>query len=339
MKLKYNTETFIKKAKEVHGDKYDYSKVEYVNCETKVCIICHEKDENGNEHGEFWTTPKSHLKGRNCYKCSINIRKSKCRINYKPNLASRHKKTKEEFINDAKKIHGDKYDYSKVDYINNKTSIIVICPIHGEFIITPSNHLKHKGCPKCAIDRLKKLFSYNNEDFIKKAKEVHGDKYDYSKVNYINSQINIVIICPIHGEFKQLPSNHLQGCGCPFCNSSKLEKDIKDFLIKNNITFKEQVHARDFKWLGRLSLDFYLPKYNVAIECQGIQHFNTKLSFWKTKKNLNEILNKIKERDLKKKKLCEENGIIILYYSNLGIEYPYYVFEDKEKLLEEIKKH
>ena len=152
---------------------------------------------------------------------------------------------------------------------------------------------------------------------------------------YIKSQINIIIICPIHGELKQLPLNHLKGCGCPFCNSSKLEKEIKDFLIKNNIIFKEQVHARDFKWLGRLSLDFYLPQYNVAIECQGIQHFSYKENSKLFNKDMYEITVK---RDNIKLKKCKENGVKLLYYSDLGIKYPYYVYENKEKLLEEIKK-
>ena len=105
------------------GDKYDYSKVKYFNNQTKVCIIC-------PKHGEFWQSPKSHLNGKGCYECSIEIRKIKCKENYKPNFAKRNRKTNEEFIADAKKIHGEKYDYSIVEYINNKTKIIINCPIH-----------------------------------------------------------------------------------------------------------------------------------------------------------------------------------------------------------------
>ena len=175
------------------------------------------------------------------------------------------------------------------------------------------------------------------EDFIKKSNIIHNNKYDYSKVCYKNNMNNIIIICPIHGEFEQLPLNHLKGCGCPFCRSSKLEIDIRYFLQKNNIKYIEQVHSNYFKWLGRQSLDFYLPDHNIAIECQGIQHFDNKM--WFGKDNINDEYIKLVKRDILKKQLCEENNIKLLYYSNLNINYPYEVFEDEEKLLEEIKKN
>ena len=117
----------------------------------------------------------------------------------------------------------------------------------------------------------------STEEFIKRAREVHGDKYDYSKVEYVNSRTKICIICPKHGEFWQLPTGHLDGYGCPFCNERNLEKETREFLTKQNINFEFQKH---FDWLGRQSLDFYLPDYNIAIECQGSQHFEPNEFFW-----------------------------------------------------------
>ena len=108
------------------------------------------------------------------------------------------------------------------------------------------------------------------EEFIKKAKHAHGDKYDYSKVNYIDCKTKVCIICPIHGEFWQTPQYHLNGCGCQVCKESKLEISLSKFLIENSIKFD---YKKQFKWLGKQHLDFYLPEYNIAIECQGKQHF------------------------------------------------------------------
>ena len=111
------------------------------------------------------------------------------------------------------------------------------------------------------------------EEFIQKARKVHGDQYIYDKVEYINNYTKVCIICPIHGEFWQAPNNHINNNppqGCPKCKSSYLEKEIKKYLLNNNVEFEEQ---KKFKWLGKQSLDFYLQQYNVAIECQGKQHF------------------------------------------------------------------
>ena len=186
-------EDFIAKAREVHGsNKYDYSKVEYVNAKTKVCIIC-------PEHGEFWQLPDHHLKGAECPKCHGRG------------------KTTEEFITELRDVHGDKYDYSKVEYVKNSVKVCVICPEHGEFFATPANLLKGRGCPKCAQLKRGATQRLSKNDFITKAREIHGDKYDYSKVKYVNSITNVCIICPEHGEFWQRPNVHLRGAGCPKC--------------------------------------------------------------------------------------------------------------------------
>jgi len=197
MSRKSTTEEFIIKAKNVHHDKYDYSLVNYINNRTEVKIVC-------LIHGEFEQQPDSHLRGRGCPICSGNL-----------------KSNTNEFIEKANKIHGNKYDYSKVDYINRQTDVIIICSQHGEFTQVPKSHLIGKGCSKCNGG-----VKINTNEFVEKAKNVHGDKYDYTKVVYINNTTDIIIICPKHGEFIQKPNSHIDGCGCSLCNGSKCNKDI-----------------------------------------------------------------------------------------------------------------
>lgn len=229
------------------------------------------------------------------------------------------KLTTEEFIERAKKVHGNKYDYSKVEYKGNKEKVCITCPIHGEFWITPNHHLKGHGCKKCGIDERAKKRSSTTKEFIEKAKNIHGDKYDYSKVEYVNSTTKICIICPIHGEFWQLPSSHLSGIGCPNCQNSKLENSTSKILRDKNIEFNNRCY---FTWLNRQHLDFYIPKYNIAIECQGEQHFKG----WG---GMEKSLESIQKRDKKKKELCEKNKVK-LYYINYN--------EDVETKINEILK-
>ena len=292
---KVNTQSFIEKAKFIHCDKYDYSKVEYKSAREKVCIIC-------PEHGEFWQTPTNHLSGNGCPVCADLSRVKNKSL------------TKDEFIEKARKIHGDKYDYSKVEYKNYMTKVCIICPEHGEFWQKPNNHLSGYGCKKCANEMLSQMKRSNKDKFVEKARKIHGDKYDYSKVEYVNSRTKVCIICPMHGEFWQTPNKHLSGEGCPGCKETKLEKEVRMLLEEHNIRF---VYDKTQKWLPKQRLDFYLPDYNTAIECQGIQHFEP-VDF--TSSGYDEavkIFLKTKKSDLLKKKRCIENNVKILYYSNI----------------------
>lgn len=172
-----NNDIFIRKSREVHGDKYDYSKVEYKNATTKVCIICRE-----DSHGEFFQVPSSHLRGVGCPLCGITKNKGL--------------KTTKDFIKDARRVHGGKYDYSKVEYKDSTTKVCIICNEkgHGEFYQVASTHLQGSGCPKCANrDKI------DTKRFIEKSREVHGDKYDYSKVEYKSCKEKVPIICIKHG--------------------------------------------------------------------------------------------------------------------------------------------
>ena len=208
MAKKKTTEQFIEDAKKIHGDKYDYSKVEYINNHTKVLIIC-------PKHGEFPQTPNDHLDGCGCKDCWEERRGDAVR------------KTTEQFIEDAKKVHCDKYDYSLVEYKNSNTPVKII---HKEcervFKQKPSNHLDGCGCIYCYGTPKK-----TTEQFIEDARKVHGDKYDYSLVEYVNNKTEVKIICPIHGVKIQTPLQHLTTCGCPDCAPNK-KLTFEEFVDK-----------------------------------------------------------------------------------------------------------
>ena len=195
------TEQFIKDARAVHGDEYDYSLVNYVGARTRVIIKC-------PIHGEFTQSPSNHLSGYKCPYCSGKT------------------KTTKQFIQEAIVVHGNKYDYSLVDYVNSYTNVIIKCPTHGEFPQNPSNHLNGKGCLSCYYESIMKT----TEQFIKEAIAVHGNKYDYSLVDYVNSYTNVIIKCPTHGEFPQNPTNHLKGIGCQKCSIDKKRKTTEQFI-------------------------------------------------------------------------------------------------------------
>ena len=202
------TKNFIKKANFKHNNKYDYSKTKYKSSSCKIIITC-------PEHGDFEQTPNSHLSGHGCGKCSKNY-------NY----------STEQFIEKAKFIHDDKFDYSKTLYLNARTKVIIICSKHGEFTQVPNNHLNGQGCPKCKIDKSTIELKSTTEEFIQKAKVIHNDIYDYSKVNYSNNYTKVIITCKQHGDFEQAPNVHLKGVGCPTCKASKGELTIKAILDK-----------------------------------------------------------------------------------------------------------
>jgi len=191
---KVTTADFIARAREVHGDKYDYSKSIYTFAKSKLTITC-------PEHGDFEQQPSNHLNGRGCRACAGN----------KP-------LTLETFIKRARDKHGDRYDYSLVSFRNSNEKVDIICPEHGVFSQYVLNHLKGFGCQKCGWDSATKARSDTTEGFIERAKLVHGDRYDYAKVDYLNQLTKVEIVCPDHGSFWQLPSAHLNGINCSKCS-------------------------------------------------------------------------------------------------------------------------
>jgi len=203
-KMKKETlETFITQAKIIHNNKYNYKNAIWQGVGKKIKIIC-------AIHGEFEQTPSNHLMKKGCAYCNGIGRL-----------------TKEIFLNRAKNIHNDKYEYIIDNKITNLTLIKIKCKTHGIFEQTPKNHLKGQNCPKCS-----KYYKHNQTEFIQKCTQIHDDKYDYSKVEYKMNDINIKIICKIHGEFEQLPLNHIKGNGCYRC--SGFCRTTEDFIKKAN---------------------------------------------------------------------------------------------------------
>ena len=191
-------ENFILKANLIHLNNYDYSLVDYVNNSTKVKILC-------PIHGLFEQAPNNHLKNQGCPKCGV-ISRTKTR--------SKPIKT---FIHEANLTHSNKFDYSLVNYSNNKLDVKIICPIHGIFEQNPAVHLKGFGCIKCSNIIKSNNMSGNAEDFINEANLIHQNKYCYDNVKYDKNYIKVKIICPEHGDFTQSPNSHLKGRGCPVC--------------------------------------------------------------------------------------------------------------------------
>ena len=299
-KHNYTTEEFIKKANEVHGfGTYDYSEVKYINAITKVTILC-------PKHGEFEQMAQLHLRGYGCQKC-------KC-----IKISEKRRMSKEEFIAKANEIHRiNKYDYSKVDYQGNKIKVCIICNNHEhpfEFWQKPNSHLRGEGCPKCKSIKQSQRQNSTTENFIEKANKKHGmGTYDYSKVKYINAYTKVEIICPKHGKFSQMPSSHLNGQGCPKCNKYKGEIVIRDFLTKYKMEFEEQKKFKGCKDKRELKFDFYLLKYNLCIEYDGIQHFEKVNWDGKyTDEKLEENLQSCKLRDQIKNEYCKNNKINLL---------------------------
>lgn len=378
---KYTNEEWIENFKKVHGDKYIYDETDCNNRDEKgkVKVIC-------PTHGEFWITPYKHQQGQGCRKCSTDKKKIKkvfgendqklfekrvfekygneydiskaiykgyyypleiicqkhgvqyrtpaqiyigsiCKSCSREHITEKQRDTNEDFIKKATIKHKGKYIYTHCNYIDAKHDVVITCPIHGDFTQNANSHLNGNGCPKCSSQRFSFMTNDEREECFR---NIHGEKYKYDWDTYIKNHEPMDMYCKKHGLFRQTPSKHLFGNGCPKCKRSHLEDEIELILIRNNIDFIPQYKN---KWLGLQSLDFYIPKYNIAIECQGGQHF-FKVERYGGEKGFE----RRKMLDENKLKRCAEHNIKILYYSNLGIDYPYKVFEDKEELLKEITK-
>lgn len=274
-----STQEFIKKSVLIHNNKFDYSKVKYLNNHTKIEILC-------PIHGSFMQKPNGHLNGKGCVKCAGRNRTSKDLIR--------------EFIN----IHNNEYDYSLVKYVMATKKVDIICKIHGIFKQVVSTHLNGHKCPKCSHRHRP-----TKKEFIEKANVIFNKRYDYSLVNYKNNKTKVKIICPTHGVFEQKPNCHLSGRGCAHCRESKGERKISVFLDNVNIKYIRQQKFENCTntITGRmLPFDFYLPNYNLLIEYDGRQHFK----YWE--RFHNNTLEEIKKRDCIKTEFANNNGFKLL---------------------------
>lgn len=240
-------ETFIKKANEVHHNYYDYSKVNFIASKYKVEIIC-------PKHGSFFVSPVLHV--NKCVGCA------KCHYEKHGRL------TIEQFIKIANERYNNFYDYSKVKFVKHSDIIEIICPKHGSFFQSVSSHLNgSKPCPNC-----RKILTQQS-DFIKMANEVHGLKYDYSKVDFKNMQTPVEVICPKHGSFYPSPSNHIhKKSGCPKCATAynKNENELKDFIKSLGLKIIENDRRILRDKNGFYELDCYIPERKIAIEFDGL---------------------------------------------------------------------
>jgi len=217
------TEEFIAKSKNIHGNILDYSLTYYTNYMTKLTLIC-------PIHGEFRQTPKTHYRGTGCPTCA----KAK-KIEHKRKL----EETK--FLQKSKIVHGSKYDYSKTVYIEAKQPVTITCPIHGDFKQRPFAHLKGQNCPICGdMSRKNKRQRRKTgiEKFIEKAINTHGNLYDYTNTKYTNAKTKLAITCKTHGEFTQLPNNHINGSGCPKCQLKGYSDSKWEILGKRSKYFE-----------------------------------------------------------------------------------------------------
>ncbi len=291
-------DSFISKAIEVHGDRYDYSLVEYIKSRIKVKIRCY-------KHGIFKQTPNKHLMEQGCPKCARELK------HY-------NELTTESFIAKAKEIHGDKYDYSLVEYKKSRFKVKIICHKHGIFEQTPNNHLMKMKCIKCANEENGDKRRLTIQEFISRSIKVHGNKYDYSVSKYVDTHTKIKIKCPIHGIFKQLPLAHApRGQGCPRCDESHGERAVALFLDSNKIKYKRQKYFKGCKNKRFLYFDFYIPSLNTLIEYDGRQHFYPSEYFGGIP-----AFNLLKKLDAIKNKFCKDKGInlIRISYKKKNIE-------------------
>ena len=260
--MKQSQEQFILKAKERHGDKYDYSKVVYTIARNKVIITCVDCK------NDFEMTPNKHLsRGDGCKRCS----RQKCAHVQRSNVY--------DFINKSKLKHGDVYGYENVVYINSKTYVLITCKRHGDFKQTPNNHLWGYGCKACRDEKSGNSQRLTTEQFIEQSKKIHGDKYDYSKVVYTNSHTKVIIYCvKCKNDFEIKPNNHVNGQGCSYCKNKtekKLYEALKSIYPSLSVQFKQDwcINKR------YLPFDFCILEHKIIIELDGIQHFK-QVSNW-----------------------------------------------------------
>lgn len=300
---KITTEVFIEKAKLKHNDNYCYSKVIYKNSQTKILLKC----KRGHE---FLVRPDNHLnRGDGCRLCK------KIEMN----------KGVSKFKNELFLLYSDLYDYSLVEYDGVYNKVKIICKEHGVFSKTPNQLLKGRGCNKCCING-----HLDTNEFIRRANEVHKNRYDYSKSKYFNSRCKITIICKKHGEFKQLCNNHLRGHGCNKCNRSNGEIIIENLLDSKEIIYKTEFTFEDLRYKYPLRFDFAIIDSNKCIkyliEFNGKQHYNYYPRFHRSEIEFEDSM----LRDEMKIKYCKDNNIklyIISYKDDL--------YESIEKIIKE----
>ncbi len=302
---KLKIKEFIKRAKVIHKNKYSYKKFKYITSKTKSIIIC-------PIHGDYLQSADSHInKGSGCTYCwGRGI-------------------TTKSFIKSANAVHNNFYKYPKFIYVKSINNGIITCPIHGDFLQIPNNHLNGQGCPKCRYIKSSNKQRGTKAQFFKKAKKLFNSKYSYGKVIYKTCHSKVKIKCKKHGYFWKSPAKHLRGQGCPNCSAISIgENVIKIYLKYKKIKFFSQKRFKTCKNKYELPFDFYLPKLKLLIEYDGRQHFGINSMFCKGNN-----LKRIQKNDSIKTRWAKKNGYRLL-------RIPYTKFNKiKEVLIKELIKN
>jgi hypothetical protein len=248
-----DTTSFIQKASAIHENKYDYSLVDYINSSTPITIVC-------PIHGAFIQKPNIHIRGCGCNICA----KTKIQEH-----GIQNRVTTEHIISRFKQVHGDRYDYSLVNYIKDGVKVVIICKKHGVFHQNPANHYSGKGCYRCGRENTGAKKKTSQAAFVEKAEIVHTNKYDYSQVKYTKSTVKVDILCKKHGVFQMTPGNHLQGYGCPRCGHriSNGEQEWLDFCAVPDTPETRQVIV--YVGGSRYTVDGFDPRTNTIYEYNG----------------------------------------------------------------------
>jgi very-short-patch-repair endonuclease len=288
-----NTEEFIIKSNKIHNNKYIYDDVDYYNWNKKVSIIC-------REHGCFMQSPNIHLRGSGCPKCKKGRPRNPIKkIDKINNLQIK----KEYFIEISKKVHNNYYDYSCVEYTASNKKVKILCRKHGEFEQTPTHHKRGNGCPSCSYEN---SFGprITTADFISISKKRHHNYYSYDKSEYSGNKSKVVITCPKHGSFLQIPKYHMNGGGCPRCNigkhgngtgNRKLKYTTNQFIKIAKETHDDKYDYSLCEYYGIKSMIKLICKNHGLFETQAYHHINgvgcSKCSIDNKKRKKLEIIN------------------------------------------------
>lgn len=241
----------------VHGDLYSYERCNYKTSRDKVVITC-------RKHGDFYQLPLRHTSGNGCKLCFDERRKS-CKL-----LST------SDFILRSTEVHGDRYDYSKSIYTGGDNKITITCRTHGDFSQRAADHMQGHGCVGCMGDNSSAAYRKTKSQFMRESILIHGNKYDYSVVEYINAHHDVTIICPEHGEFKIRPLSHLDGMGCMSCKSDNdmifYINSIDGGHIKFGITSNFKRRFRSQTRLSKLGMvNLFQFKFKNPNDCMNAE--------------------------------------------------------------------
>ena len=278
-RARMDTASFIKKANDVHDFKFSYTRAVYVSSTTKIIITC-------PIHGDFEQNPGNHLFGSGCKSCANAA------------TADKQRHTSSTFIKRAVAVHAQRYGYSEVDYKGLFEKVVITCKTHGNFRQQPSNHLRGHGCPKCKAQQHVEERLLDHDEFVARSNDKHDNFYSYPD-RYVSGRTPMCIVCPDHGEFVQLPYQHLQGSGCTACSNrrSRIEQRVALFVEQHT---EHEVVLGSRSVIAPYELDIYVPQLKLAIEVNG--------NYWHSEKRKHETAH------YDKVKLCASKRIRLLQF-------------------------